>query len=128
MLCVPRSWAASPCVIERMTVILSATLASLGSVSQNSSPVFVLTGAMLAAILDRGVRLGIERFLVGHAARQEDVNDALGLGLDEVVVLLLGLGLAQAEEVGQRQPQAADGANGQSMLRRLKRFPWHFIA
>ena len=38
MLCVPRSWAASPCVIERMTVSLSATWAVWGSVSLNCSP------------------------------------------------------------------------------------------
>ena len=38
MLCVPRSWAASPWVIERMTVILSAIWAVLGRVSQNGSP------------------------------------------------------------------------------------------
>ena len=38
MLCVPRSWAASPWVIERMTVILSAIWAVWGSVSQNDSP------------------------------------------------------------------------------------------
>ena len=30
MLCVPRSWAASPCVIERMTVILSAMSELIG--------------------------------------------------------------------------------------------------
>src|SRR6476620_10650058 len=38
MLCVPRSWAASPWVIERMTVILSAICAVLGSVSLKTSP------------------------------------------------------------------------------------------
>ncbi len=80
-----------------MTVILSATWAVLGSVSQNTSPVLVLIGPHLAAILDRGEGLGIERFLVGHAARQVDVDDALGLGLDVIVVLLLGLGLLELE-------------------------------
>src|SRR4051812_37336307 len=38
MLCVPRSCAASPCVIERITVILLAIWAVLGRVWQNDSP------------------------------------------------------------------------------------------
>ena len=38
MLCVPRSWAASPWVIDRMTVSLSATWAVLGKVSLKNSP------------------------------------------------------------------------------------------
>src|SRR6185437_1811459 len=38
MLCVPRSWAASPWVIERITVSLSATCAVWGRVWQNFSP------------------------------------------------------------------------------------------
>src|SRR5687767_727172 len=38
MLCVPRSWAASPCVIERITVILSATSAVFRICSPNTSP------------------------------------------------------------------------------------------
>ena len=95
MLCVPRSWAASPCVIERMTVILSAIWAVFGSVSQNDSPsILVGDRRQLAAVFDRGERLGVERFLVGHAAGQEDVDDRLGLGRDRRVVLQLGPGLA----------------------------------
>ncbi len=44
MLCVPRSWAASPWVIERMTVSLSAICAVLGRVSLKTSPsIFVFT-------------------------------------------------------------------------------------
>ena len=38
MLCVPRSWAASPWVIERMTVILSAIWAVFGRVSLKTPP------------------------------------------------------------------------------------------
>src|SRR5438046_4892464 len=38
MLCVPRSWAASPWVNDRMTVILSAIWAVRGSVSAKTSP------------------------------------------------------------------------------------------
>src|SRR4051812_21717829 len=38
MLCVPRSWAASPWVIERMIVSLSAIWAVFGRVWQNDSP------------------------------------------------------------------------------------------
>ncbi len=80
MLCVPRSWAASPWVIERMTVSLSAIWAVLGSVSLNRSPsILVVDRAQLAAVLDRGERLGVERLLVGDAARQEDVDHALAL-------------------------------------------------
>ena len=36
--------------------------------------------AQLAAVLDRGERLGIEGVLMGHAAGQEDVDDRLGRG------------------------------------------------
>src|SRR3982751_4377274 len=44
MLWVPRSWSASPCVIERMTVILSAMSAVFGRVWLKTSPrSFVLT-------------------------------------------------------------------------------------
>src|SRR5438132_242037 len=42
MLCVPRSWAASPWVMLRITQILSASCDSLGSVSENTSLVLVL--------------------------------------------------------------------------------------
>src|SRR3954453_22617838 len=38
MLCVPRSCAASPCVIERTTVILSAIFAMFGTFSLKTSP------------------------------------------------------------------------------------------
>jgi hypothetical protein len=38
MLCVPRSWAASPWVIERTTVILSAIDAVCGMSSPKTSP------------------------------------------------------------------------------------------
>ena len=101
MLCVPRSWAASPWVIDRMTVILSAIWAVCGRVSLKTSP-SILVGivAQLAAILDRRVGLGVERLLVGDAARQEDVDDRVGLGRDRRVVLQLGPGL-EPEEVGQ---------------------------
>ena len=44
MLCVPRSWAASPCVIARQTEILSAIFAVSTKCSPNSSPsIFVFT-------------------------------------------------------------------------------------
>ncbi len=48
-----------------------------------------LDGLHLAPVFDGGEWLGIPRFLMRRAARQEDVNDALGFRFDEVVVLLL---------------------------------------
>src|SRR5687768_1003811 len=38
MLCVPRSWAASPCVMDRQTAILSATSAVFGRHSLKNTP------------------------------------------------------------------------------------------
>ena len=43
ILCVPRSCAASPWVMERMTASLSATLAVFFRFSENRSPVLVFT-------------------------------------------------------------------------------------
>src|SRR5690606_631334 len=43
MLCVPRSCAASPCVIDRMMVYLSAIWPSFGSRPPMTSPVLVFT-------------------------------------------------------------------------------------
>ena len=78
---------------------------SCGSVSLKTTPAsLVCDRAQLAAVLDRGVRLGVERLLVGHAAGQEDVDDALGLGLDDVVVLLLGLGLLERKKSASVRP------------------------
>jgi hypothetical protein len=65
----------------------------------------------LAAVFDRRVRLGIERFLMGDAAGQEDVDHALGLGRNEVVVLLLGLGVLHAEVIAEREPQSGQRAD-----------------
>ena len=53
MLCVPRSWAASPWVIDRMTVSLSAIWAVCGSVSLNSCP------AILVGMVDISPRYSI---------------------------------------------------------------------
>ena len=107
MLCVPRSWAASPCVIERQIVILSATLA----VCFNSS--LTRTPGTFVSMLPNGPRystgaygFGIERFLVRHAARQEDIDDALRGAFLADVILLLGLRLLKAKETRQRKPQA----------------------
>ena len=55
------------------------------------------------AILDRRERLRIERLLVRHATRHEDINDALGRAFFAFVKLLLGLGLLQAEKRRQRE-------------------------
>ena len=107
MLCVPRSWAASPWVIERMTVILSAIWAVCGSVSLNSSPSILVWIEPISPRYSIGANgLGSNDLLVGDAARQEDVDDRLGLRLNRVVVLQLGLGLPHAEEVAQRQAAA----------------------
>ena len=50
---------------------------------------------------------------MGDAARQEDVDHALGFGFDEVVVLLFGASLANAKVIAQRQPESGQGTNGQ---------------
>ena len=47
----------------------------------------------LAAKFKRAVGLGVEGLLVSDPTRKEYVNDALGLGLDEIVVLLVRTGL-----------------------------------
>ena len=110
MLCVPRSCAASPCVIERMTVILSATWAVFGS-GLAELLALDLGGDRphLAAVLDRGERLGVERLLVGDAAGEEDVDDRVGLGGDRRVILQVGAG-PEPEEVaeGQAEPGRSD--------------------
>ena len=113
MLCVPRSWAASPWVIERMTVSLSAIWAVCGRVSLNFSPsILVGDRAHVAAVLDRGKRLGIERLLVGDPAGQEDVDHRVGLGRDRGVALLIGPGL-KPEHVGEGQAPQPDRADRQ---------------
>jgi probable F420-dependent oxidoreductase len=55
----------------------------------------------LAAIFDRSKRLRIERFLVGHSARQINMNDALGLGVEKVVFLQLPACFAKLKKVSQ---------------------------
>ena len=76
-----------------MTAILSATLASLRQrLAEDFAADVRLHRAQLAAIFDRRERLGIERFLMGHAAGQVDMNDALGLGVEEVILLQLAAG------------------------------------
>src|SRR5690606_28759167 len=54
---------------------------------------------------DRRVGLRVERFLVGDAAGQEDVDDALRLGRNKVVMLLFGLGVLHAEVIAEREAQ-----------------------
>ena len=76
MLCVPRSWAASPWVIERTTQILSAMSAvSFIMLAEDLAVELRLDRAERPAVFDRGVGLGVERLLLGHAAGQEDVDD-----------------------------------------------------
>jgi hypothetical protein len=53
----------------------------------------------VATIFQRRVRLRIERLLMGDAAGQVDMNHTLGLGLEELIVLLFGAGFAEAEVV-----------------------------
>ena len=97
-----------------MTVILSAIWAVCGSVSRKDFARHLRRHrSQLAAIFDRGIGLGIERFLMGDAARQEDMDHALGFGLDEVVVLLRPLRLLHAEIVAQRQTDAGQGTDRQ---------------
>jgi len=44
------------------------------------------------AVLDRSIRLGVEAFLMGHAARQEDEDHRLGSTFFAFVVLNIRLG------------------------------------
>ena len=115
MLCVPRSWAASPCVIERMIAIAVGDLGQLRNRLADDFAGVRLDRTHLAAIFDRRVRLGIERFLVGHSTGQKDVNHAVCLGLDKIVMLLLGLRLPEFQEIGEGQPQAAHGTDSQKV-------------
>ena len=113
MLCVPRSWAASPCVIERITVQLVGELGGLG---KGLAELLALDlggdRAHVAAVLDRGEGLGIERLLVGDPAGKEDVDHRVGLGGDRRVVLEVRPGL-QPEDVGQGQSPEPDRADRQ---------------
>src|SRR5947207_3595987 len=59
MLCVPRSWSASPCVIERITQILSATCAVFLRCSQKWTP------SMLVFTLLNGPRYSIGASIFG---------------------------------------------------------------
>ncbi len=58
----------------------------------------------LAAILDRGVGLGVERFLMGHPTREINVDQRLRRPLEIRVLLEVGLRPLQAEQVGEVQP------------------------
>ena len=58
----------------------------------------------LTAVLDRRVRLRVERLLVGDAAWQEDMDDRVGPGLDGFVALLIAAS-AEPEVVAQGQPE-----------------------
>ena len=71
---------------------------------------FRVDGSERPAVFGGGEGLGIEGFLVGEAAGEEDVDDALGDG----VVLAVGLGVAErlvAEELRQREADAAEQAD-----------------
>ena len=68
--------------MERMTVNWSAILARLRDFfAKADAGKSGLDGAKGAAILGRGVGLGVERFLMGHPAGEENVDDRLGHGL-----------------------------------------------
>ena len=76
------------------------------------------------AVLDRRERLRIERFLVGHSARHEDIDDALGRAFFAFVELLLGLGLlASWKKVGSERPKSADRADRQKIAA-IERITW----
>ncbi len=80
MLCVPRSWAASPWVIDRQIVIRLAIWAVLAERLAEQHAVDVRLDLLhLPAVFDRSVGLRIERLLVGHPAGQVDVDDRLRL-------------------------------------------------
>jgi CRP-like cAMP-binding protein len=71
--------------------------------------------AHFAAVLDRRVRLGVERFLVSHATGQEDMNDRLGGPFEVRVALLLGSRFAP-QQVGERQAaKPGQGTNRQEI-------------
>ena len=67
-------------------------------------------GTQFAAVLDRGIRLGVEGILVGHPTRKKDMDDRLGFGLWARWGLIGRVGL-QTEEVVEGQPQGADQAD-----------------
>ena len=81
---------------------------------QDDAGQFRLGHAERAAILQRGVGLGVPRFLVGHAAGQDDLDDALGRAFLALVVLLVGPGL-HLEEVAQGQTESPDHADAQEL-------------
>ena len=60
--------------------------------------------AEVAPVLRGGQRLGIERFLVGHSARQVNMNDRLGLTLKVLILLEVSASLVLEQH---RQSQSA---------------------
>jgi hypothetical protein len=102
MLCVPRSCAASPCVIERTTVILSAIFAVSLQIFRKADAIHVSTDRPSGPRYSMGAeRLRIERFLVRPSARHEDVDQRFrNLRRVDDAVRAAALG-AQLEEVAQ---------------------------
>ena len=66
-----------------------------------------LHGPQRAAILDGGIHLRVERLLMGHAARQVNIDDVLGLAFLGGSGLV-GVGL---QDVPKRQPQSSQRAH-----------------
>ena len=66
----------------------------------------------LTAILDRGIGLGIERFLMSHPTWQIDMNDRLGGSFKVLVVLQIGPSFV-AKEGRKSQTRSREDSHGQ---------------
>jgi hypothetical protein len=52
---------------------------------------------------------------MGDTTRQKNMDDALGLSLDVVVVLLLGASVLELQDVGQGQANTGHSAHGEKV-------------
>ena len=117
MLCVPRSCAASPCVMERMTQILSAICAVSLRCSENTSPVEVgVHGSQRPAIFDRSSGLGSnDSWCAIPPGRKMWITDLAGPSFADACAGNRDFGIRRRgfgfQEVSQRKAQAPDEAN-----------------
>ncbi len=123
MLCVPRSWAASPWVIERITVSLSATWAVWGSVWLNFSP------SILVAIEPMSPRYSIGANGLGSNVSWWAIPPGRKMWITESALAVIGRVILQVgprlepQDVGQGQSTQTDRADRQepSAIHRVER-------
>ena len=124
MLCVPRSWAASPWDIERMIVTLSAIFAVSFMNSPNWMPgMRGVDGSERPAIFGGRVGFRVERFLMGETAGQENLDDSLR----HRFVSGVGLGCSKClipKELRQREPEPAEQADVKELTARAVSIKW----